>query len=300
MIAHAIAVPADVDDVAVVDQPVDQSCRHHLVAEHGAPLLEALVGGEHGRGSLVTGVDELEEEHGAVLVDGQVVAFNPAHNVSNWVAYRLRREDLLKPVAPRKGALCGDPEVPDDHRVVKADYTGTGYDRGHFAPADAMKWSEKAMSESFFMTNMAPQVGNGFNRHIWKSLEQHMRRWACERGVLYVVTGPLYDARPIDQLVYDKDGDGVDDNGVLVDVPSHFFKLAYDPTRVEAIAFLLPNVKLETKDLPEFLYSIDDIEDRARLDVLPMIWDGAEDAIENHNQPRLWEAPIHADCAALG
>lgn len=130
----------------------------------------------------------------------------------------------------RKDAFRGDPEVPDEHRVVKADYTGTGYDRGHLAPAGAMKWSVEAMSESFFMTNMAPQVGNGFNRHIWKSLEQRMRRWACERGVLYVVTGPLYETHPIEQLVYDKDRDRVDDNGVLVDVPSHFFKLAFDPS----------------------------------------------------------------------
>ena len=191
-------------------------------------------------------------------------------------------------------------EVPDGHRVVKADYTGTGYDRGHLAPAGAMKWSSEAMSQSFFMSNMAPQVGNGFNRHIWKSLEQRVRRWACERGVLYVVTGPLYEERPIGQLAYDKDDDGVDDNGVLVDVPSHFFKLAFDPVRIEAIAFILPNEKLETKDLRKFLRSIDDIEDRARLDVLPMIWDGAEEAIENHKQPRLWEKPQRADCAALG
>ena len=63
----------------------------------------------------------------------------------------------------------------------------------------------------------------------------------------------------------------VDDNGVLVDLPSHFFKLAFDPARIEAIAFILPNRKLETKDLPKFLQSIDDIEDRARLDFLPMI-----------------------------
>ena len=230
---------------------------------------------------------------------GQVVAFNPEHNVSDWVAHRLQREDLLNDVVERNDAFRGDPEAPEGHRVVKADYTRTGYDRGHLAPAGAMKWSAEAMSESFFMSNMAPQVGNGFNRRIWKSLEQHMRRWACERGVLYVVTGPLYEGRPIEQLVYDKDEDGTDDNGVLVDVPSHFFKLAYDPARVEAIAFLLPNEKLETADLPKFLHNIDDIEDRARLDVLPMIWDGAEAAIENHKQPRLWEMPQRAECAAL-
>ena len=163
-----------------------------------------------------------------------------------------------------------------------------------------MKWSPEAMSESFFMSNMAPQVGIGFNRHIWKSLEQRMRQWACARGVLYVVTGPLYEEQPIEKLVYDKDGDGGDDNGVLVDVPSHFLKLAFDPARIEAIAFILPNRKLETKDLPKFLQSIDDIEDRARLDFVPMIWDGAEQAIENHKQPRLREKPQRAECAALG
>ena len=230
---------------------------------------------------------------------GQVVAFNPTHNVSDWVAFRLRRDDLLTGDVERKDAFRGDPDVPEGHRVVKADYTGTGYDRGHLAPAAAMKWSPKAMRESFFMSNMAPQVGTGFNRHIWKSLERRMRQWACERGVLYVVTGPLYEGQPIKQLVYDKDGDGIDDNGVLVDVPSHFFKLAFDPARIEAIAFVLPNQKLETKDLPKFLQSIDDIEDRAKLDFLPMIWDGAEQAIENHKQPRLWEKPQRPDCTAL-
>ena len=171
---------------------------------------------------------------------GQVVAFNSAHNVSDWVAFRLRREDLLAGDIERKDAFRGDPEVPEGHRVVKADYTGTGYDRGHLASAAAMKWSPEAMRESFFMSNMAPQVGTGFNRHIWKSLERRMRQWACERGVLYVVTGPLYEEQPVKQLVYDKDGDGVDDNGVLVDVPSHFFKLAFDSARIEAIAFLWP------------------------------------------------------------
>ena len=109
--------------------------------------------------------------------------------------------------------------------------------------------------------------------------------------MLYVVTGPLYEERPIKQLVYDKDGDGVDDNGVLVDVPSHFFKLAFDPARIEAITFILPNEKVETNDLPQFMRSIDDIEDRARLDFLPVIWDRAEQVIENHKQPRLWEKP---------
>ena len=230
---------------------------------------------------------------------GQVVAFNPEHNVSDWVAYRLRREDLLDPKVERKDAFRLDPEVPEGHRVVPDDYLKTGYDRGHLAPAGAMRWSEEAMSESFLMSNMAPQVGAGFNRSSWKALERRIRHWACERGVLYVVTGPLYEGRPIDQLVVDEDDDGVDDNGIVVDVPSHFFKLALDPASMEAIAFILPNAKVKTKYLALHLTSIRDVEARSRLDFLERIWDGAEQAIESYVQPGFWDRASDARCREL-
>ena len=230
---------------------------------------------------------------------GQVVAFNPEHNVSDWVAYRLRRDDLLNPKVPRKDAFRVDSKVPEGHRVVPDDYLNTGYDRGHLAPAGSMKWSVKAMSESFFMSNMAPQVGAGFNRSSWRALERRMRHWACDRGVLYVVTGPLFEDRPIEKLVADKDGDTVDENGILVDVPSHFFKLALDPARMVAIAFIFPNAKVRTRDLAKYLKSIKDIEARSRLDFLREIWDGSEQAIESHVQPRLWGTPRDAECRAL-
>ena len=230
---------------------------------------------------------------------GQAVGFNPAHNVSDWAAFRLLRDDLLDPVAERTDNFRPDPEVPEGHQVVRSDYTRTGYDRGHLAPAASMKWSHDAMSDSFLMTNIAPQVGTGFNQHIWKSLERRMRQWACRRGALYVVTGPLYETRPIERIVYDGNGDGEDDNGILVDVPSHFFKFAVDPNAMEAIGFILPNRKLKTKDLPKYLTSIDDIEARSRLDFLTGIWDGAEQAIESHVQPRLWEKPDDEPCRGL-
>ena len=230
---------------------------------------------------------------------GQVVAFNPERNVSDWVAYRLRREDLLNQTVERKDNFRSDLRVPEEHRVVHSDYTRTGYDRGHLAPAAAMRWSFEAMNDSFFMTNIAPQVGSGFNQHIWKSLERRMRQWACQRGVLYVVTGPLYERTPVERIAYDEDGDGKDDNGILVDVPTHFFKFAYDPHSAEAIAFILPNQKLKTRDPPLYLTSIDDIEARSRLDFLMGIWDGAERAVEAHVQVALWRKPEDEVCRKL-
>ena len=123
-----------------------------------------------------------------------------------------------------------------------------------------------------------------------------MRRWACDRGTLYVVTGPLYETRPIRSVAYDKDGDGVDDNGILVHVPTHFFKLAVDPARMEGIAFILPNQRLATADLPKYLTNIDAIEARSGLDFMAQLWDGAEQAVESHVQPRLWDEPEDSPC----
>jgi len=69
---HPIAVAADVDDVTVMEDPVNQSRGHDFVAEDVAPLLEALVRSEHSRGVFVTAAHELEEEHGAGAVDREI------------------------------------------------------------------------------------------------------------------------------------------------------------------------------------------------------------------------------------
>ena len=72
MFPHPIAVAADIDDVAVVQQPVDEGRRHHLVPEDSAPFLEAFVGRQHCRGAFVAGIDELEEQHRPVPTDGEI------------------------------------------------------------------------------------------------------------------------------------------------------------------------------------------------------------------------------------
>lgn len=38
-------------------------------------------------------------------------------------------------------------------------------------PAADAKQSQQAMSETFLLSNIAPQVGEGFNRHYWAYLE---------------------------------------------------------------------------------------------------------------------------------
>ena len=64
MLPEAVAVPPNVDDVAMMDEPVDQGRRHHVVPEDLAPLLEPFVAREDGRRVFVAPGEQLEEQHG--------------------------------------------------------------------------------------------------------------------------------------------------------------------------------------------------------------------------------------------
>ena len=72
MLAHAVAAAADVDDMAVVQQAIDERSGHDLVAQDLAPFLEPFIGRQHSRCAFVAPVDELKEQHGTALADGQV------------------------------------------------------------------------------------------------------------------------------------------------------------------------------------------------------------------------------------
>ena len=74
----------------------------------------------------------------------------------------------------RKDDFRPDPAIPQQHQSTLKDYAGNPYDRGHLAPAGNNTQNEEVMSESFFLSNMVPQVPN-HNRGIWKQLETFVR-----------------------------------------------------------------------------------------------------------------------------
>ena len=194
---------------------------------------------------------------------GYAVAFNPDTRTPDWVIERLPL-DWLTGKAKRKNNFHPDPDV--DTLITgkgpqKSDYSKSGYDQGHQAPAGDFKSSQPMTDQSFLLTNMAPQVGIGFNRNIWKQLETDVRGWILcgGRKELYVVTGPVFD----------------DDNGKWlknrVRVPEAFFKVIYDAQNKRALGMLLPNKKLDTADLPNYAVPIADIEERTGIVFFPAL-----------------------------
>ncbi len=207
---------------------------------------------------------------------GYALSHDAAHKVPDWVAYRLTR-NRVQGTVPRTNDFRPDPDLAPGRRSELADYRGSGFDRGHMAPARTMAWDDRAMSQSFLLSNMAPQAGPGFNRGIWRVLEGLVRAWAQERGELFVVTGPVYGP-----------GAGRTIGPNRVAVPTHFYKVVFDPVRVEAVAFILPNQRLRTADLPAYLASVDEVERRTGLDFLSALSDPVEAVVEAAVPARVW------------
>ena len=80
------------------------------------------------------------------------LVYNHKHMQAKWVAYNLTYGNTVGG-AERSSKFSIDPSI-SPRTAVTSDYTKTGYDRGHLAPAGDMKFSAQAMSESFYMSNV--------------------------------------------------------------------------------------------------------------------------------------------------
>jgi len=207
-------------------------------------------------------------EAGDIIVGhtGFSLLYNEDHEQACWVAYELTREKAAK-VYDRTDKFIPDPKVTTITANNK-DYAGTGFDRGHLAPASDMGWSAEAMAESFYYSNMSPQVP-GFNRGIWKKLEERVRSWAVENEAIRIVTGPVLTS-------------GLSTIGTnMVSVPQYFYKviLDYHEPEIKGIGFIFPNAKLN-QPLHHFAVSIDSVENFTGIDFFPALPDDHEGIIE--------------------
>lgn len=91
--------------------------------------------------------------------ESYVLCYDPRSRSALWVIEQLNRESLS---GTSERAACDfqeDDSVHEYHRATNADYRGSGFDRGHLAAAANHKWSQKAMRDTFYLSNIAPQVG---------------------------------------------------------------------------------------------------------------------------------------------
>lgn len=193
-----------------------------------------------------------------------VLSYDRRNKTANWVFEHLTDDSCRRRdgVERKKCHFVTDTSVHPFFQSGDADYKHSGFDRGHLAAAGNHRACLDDCQETFYYSNMAPQVGEGFNRGAWNQLERLMRNFAKKNPNVYVVTGPLYlPRREPDGKMYVK-------YQVIgprqVSVPTHFFKVAVVQTpsgSYEAHSFVLPNQAIpDSVPLTSFYVPLESIE----------------------------------------
>ena len=217
-------------------------------------------------------------------VDQEIIAhsayqlsYNEEHEQANWVMHMIL-PDIVDGNFSRSNDFREDPLVKTgtaqekDYflKKMKADssynYDGFGYDRGHLAPSADFRWSKKALSESYFYSNMSPQMGV-FNREKWAELENWMRAYVTNNNVsLHVVTAPILtdDLKKIERSTNN------------VSIPNYFIKVALDIENKRGIGFIMPHKEID-KPIESYAVSIDSVEQLLGYD----LFSGLDDKLEN-------------------
>jgi len=206
---------------------------------------------------------------------GYTVSYNSDWKTPNWVAYELTKEKAEGTV-PRFDAFLPDPEVASYESATTYDYSNSGWDRGHMAPAGDMKWNEQAMKESFYLSNICPQNHN-LNGGVWNDLEIQVRELAQQKGKIYIVCGPIMSKQP----------KTIGTNKVAV--PDAFFKvlLQNENDNWYAIAFMFAN-ESGRKPLSTYAMSVEDMQMITDIDFFPALPDDIEQKAESEVDFTKW------------
>jgi endonuclease G len=202
------------------------------------------------------------------------LSYNEKHEQAEWVAYELKKI-YMKNNNFKRPFFIEDPKV----KTGSADwrnYKKSGYDKGHLCPAGDMEFSINGYNDTFFTSNISPQI-HDFNNGVWNRLEQKVRYWAVKYDGIYVVTGGVLQ----DSLkTIGKES---------VSVPKYFYKVLLDNSGGEfkIIAFLVANED-SNKPLYDFVVSVDRIEKLSGIDFFPKLNDKTENQLEKSSDYKSW------------
>ena len=172
-----------------------------------------------------------------------------------FVVEKLTRESLIDASnEKRHNRFFADARLPSRERATLEDYRDSGYDRGHMAPAADMP-TARANDQSFSLANMVPQARIN-NERTWAGVEKATRHYVSHtQGSVFVFTGPVYQIDPPQTIGPNQ-----------VWVPTHLFKLVYDPEAGRAWAFWVENTDEAHAGHP---ISYADLVSRTGIEFLP-------------------------------
>jgi endonuclease G, mitochondrial len=205
-----------------------------------------------------------------------VVSYDTTHKVPNWSSWRLDASWLG--TATRATSFRTDPLLPTGVPQARdADYTNSGFDRGHLCPSADRTATDPDNDATFYLTNVVPQT-HASNAGPWLNLEDEERQLARAGKHLLIVAGPVYGATP--QAI-----------GSGVAVPLSMFKVivvssapptpaTLTPATTTVYAAIIPNTTSVSGPWRQWQVTIDAVERQTGLDFLSDLPPAVQDALE--------------------
>lgn len=213
----------------------------------------------------------IEHEGFSLLFDTQTMC-------PRWVTWELTAEETRGRVSRQGVNFKEDEAVPEQYQVASWDYSGGQYGRGHMCPAGDMKWSQQAMQDCHYMTNVCPQTAE-LNKNWWEHLERACRQWARQEGSVWIVCGPVFSESP---KRFGKKH--------RVAVPKGFYKvvLSLKEGREKALGFYYTNDDAP-QPMEDAVRSVDEIEKLTDIDFFSSLPDEQEGRLEAMTDLRAWD-----------
>ena len=193
-----------------------------------------------------------------------ILCYSGSHKTAIWTQYELlpNQQNLsTRPKHFRQDPALSTPQASN------ADYTNSGYSRGHLVPAEDLP----DPAESFLLTNAVPQ-NQIMNAGIWRQLENRIRKLAAHSDSLTIITGPIEDASQTEFIGSNK-----------VAVPTHLFKviLAIENGTKTMYAAIIPNAPQPESILASFAVTVDEVQRRTGVDFFSSLDDAEELRLES-------------------
>jgi len=202
--------------------------------------------------------------------------YDEKHGQSQWVVHIIL-PDIKNGVQTRTNDFRKDSMIISG-TPGKEDYFNSGYDRGHLAASADFRWSKRALSESYYYSNMSPQKPE-FNRGKWSQLEDFVRQYVIESNEpVFVVTGGIL-TDSLKTIGKEK----------KISVPKYYYKIIVDlnGNKKKGIAFIMLN-GTNTKPIISYAVSIDSVEKVTGIDFFASLPDTLENRIEKMYNIDLW------------
>lgn len=212
--------------------------------------------------------------------------------VSYWVAYPLCASHIS---TGREEVWGFDEQVPAEEQtsvkkgygasIPTAHYPKNFYARGHQIPNADRNAVPDMMAQTYFSTNMTPQIQNGLNGGLWAKLEEAVRNETPASDTLYIITGASFRAKGDEEVrtIVNKN------DGKTLPVPNYYWKAALKVKRAAGevseavtIGFWVPHDDLKGRTFREFAVPVDTIEALTGFDLFVNLPDEIETLAETN------------------